>query len=156
MPSDSRPHDDPYRNDAKWTPTLMDAGWTAIPSVLIERQFQLGLDPLEMNLILHLANYWWRADNLPHPSVRRIAWDIGVSYRTVQRRIAALEHRGLITRITRRHPCFGSNTNLYSFDGLIEALTPWAEQKAHLKQVRAEFEPSWMDPDIRARGTEGS
>jgi hypothetical protein len=147
--------DDPYRNNAKWTSLLMDAGWTAVPSLLIERQDELGLDALDMNIILHLASYWWRADNLPHPSVQRIACAIGVTARTVQKRIAALERDGLITRIQRRHTRFGSNTNLYSFDGLIAALQPFAEHKARLKDERQVYEAEWMDVDRRARGTEG-
>ena len=32
--------------EKKWTKPLVDAGWTAIPSVIFERQHALGLDPL--------------------------------------------------------------------------------------------------------------
>ena len=30
------------RNEEKWTPALMDAGWTVIPSIILERQQALG------------------------------------------------------------------------------------------------------------------
>jgi len=76
-------------NEKKWSKALMDAGWTALPSVIIERQKALGLDALDMNIILHLANYWWTRDNKPHPSKKTIAEAIGVAPRTVQRRITA-------------------------------------------------------------------
>src|SRR4051794_303220 len=33
-------------NEKKWSKTLMDAGWNAIPNVLIEKQAALGLDAL--------------------------------------------------------------------------------------------------------------
>lgn len=69
----------------------MDAGWTVIPSVIIERQQVLGLDALDVNILLHLATYWWTPDNKPHPAKKTIADAIGVEPRTVQRRIAALE-----------------------------------------------------------------
>jgi hypothetical protein len=60
-------------NEKKWSKVLMDAGWTAMPSVIIERQKALGLDSLDMNIILHLASYWWTRDNKPHPSKTTIA-----------------------------------------------------------------------------------
>jgi predicted transcriptional regulator len=116
-------------NEAKWSKPLMTAGWNALPSVIIEKQEALGLDAIDMNIILHLSNYWWRRDNLPHPSVGTIANAIGVKPRTVQKRIAALHAVGLLTRTERRYPGQGSKTNLYSFEGLIKAALPHAEEK---------------------------
>jgi hypothetical protein len=74
-------------NEAKWSKPLMAAGWTAMPSVIVERQEALGLDALDMNIILHLSHYWWTPENLPHPSVETIAKAVGVKRRTVQKRI---------------------------------------------------------------------
>ena len=85
-------------NERKWSKPLMDAGWTAIPSVIIERQRALGLDALDINILLHLATYWWTHDNKPHPAKGTIAEAMNVKPRTVQRRIAALENAGLIWR----------------------------------------------------------
>jgi hypothetical protein len=117
------------RNEAKWSKPLMAAGWNAIPSIIIEKQQALGLDALDMNIILHLSNYWWQADKLPFPSVDTIAQAIGVKPRTIQKRISALHALGLLTRIERRHTRFGSDTNLYSFEGLIAAAAPHAKEK---------------------------
>ncbi len=116
-------------NERKWSKLLMDAGWTVIPSVIIERQQVLGLDALDVNILLHLATYWWTPDNKPHPAKKTIADAIGVEPRTVQRRIAALEKDGLIRREERRIPGQGSRPNLYHFDGLIKAARPYAEEK---------------------------
>lgn len=124
-------------NEEKWSPELMDAGWTAIPSVLIERQAALGLDALDINIILHLSSYWWTRDNKPHPSKRTIAEAVGKKPRTVQRRIAALEAAGLIRREERRIPGKGSQTNLYHFDGLIKAAKPYAKEKVIERTRRA-------------------
>lgn len=117
------------RNEAKWTKPLMEAGWNAIPSIIIEKQEALGLDAIDMNIILHLSNYWWHADNLPCPSVETIARAVGVSGRTVQKRVKALQELGLLTRTERRNTRFGSDTNLYSFEGLIAASLPFAKEK---------------------------
>jgi len=121
-------------NEKKWSKTLMDAGWTAVPSVIIERQKALGLDALDMNIILHLASYWWTRDNKPHPSKRTIAEAIGVTPRTIQRRITALQSSGFIRREERRVRGKGSRTNLYHFDGLISAAQPYAKEK--IKKIR--------------------
>lgn len=124
------------RNEAKWSKPLMAAGWNAIPSIIIEKQEALGLDALDMNIIVHLSNYWWHADKLPCPSVATIAKAIGVQPRTVQKRIAALQASGLITRVERRESRFGSQTNLYGFDGLIKAASPFAEEKIAEREKR--------------------
>ncbi len=120
-------------NEKKWSKTLMDAGWTAVPSVIIERQQALGLDSIDVNILLHLSTYWWTHDNKPHPSKKTIADAIGVKPRTVQRHIAELETAKLIRREERRVYGKGSRTNLYHFDGLIKAAQPFAQEK--LKEI---------------------
>lgn len=122
-------------NEKKWSKTLMDAGWTAVPSIILERQKALGLDALDLNILLYLTTYWWTHDNMPHPSKRTIADALNVKPRTVQRRIAELEAGGLIRREERRIAGKGSRTNLYHFDGLIKAALPYAKEK--LQEVAA-------------------
>lgn len=117
------------RNEKKWTPALMAAGWTVIPSIIMERQQALGLDPVDVNILLQLARYWWYEDNPPHPSKKAIAECIGRSESTVQRRIAAMEAGGLIKRVARYDKKYGQQTNEYHFDGLITAATPFAKEK---------------------------
>src|SRR3546814_10252341 len=58
-------------NEKKWTKPLMDAGWTALPSVIIENQRQLMLSPLDLNIIVYLASKWWTAEGKPFPSKTR-------------------------------------------------------------------------------------
>lgn len=128
------------RNEAKWTKPLIDAGWNAIPSIIIEKQEALGLDAIDMNIIVHLSNYWWHADNLPCPSVATIAKAIGVKPRTVQKRIKALHELGLLTRTERRETRRGSDTNLYGFEGLITAALPYAQEKLAAREKRRQAE----------------
>lgn len=122
-------------NEKKWTPTLMKAGWTVLPNVIFERQQALGLDPLDVNILLHIASYWWSMESKPYPSKVTIAKAIGVDPRTVQRRIAALETAKLIRREQRRISKVGSKTNVYHLDGLIAAATPYAIEKVQEREV---------------------
>ena len=89
----------------------------------------MGLDATDVNILLHLASYWWTKDNKPHPSKKTIAEALCVTPRTVQRRIAAMEKAGFIYREERRIPSKGSRTNRYHFDGLIKAARPFAKEK---------------------------
>ncbi|MDU0343148.1 hypothetical protein [Bosea rubneri] len=121
------------KNEAKWTKTVLAAGWNAFPSIIIEKQEALGLDAIDINIILHLSNYWWVKENLPHPSVGAVAKALRISERTVQKRITALCKTGFMERTERRNTRVGSTTNLYSFNGLIEKVSPFAKEK--LQQV---------------------
>jgi len=126
------------QNEKKWTQTLMKAGWTVFPSVILDRQQAFGLDALDINILLHLAKYWWYSDNPPHPSKQSIAECMGVSKSTVQRRIAHMEKDGLISRRPRFEPKYGQKTNSYHFDGLIKAATPFAEEAIASKAQQKE------------------
>jgi hypothetical protein len=116
-------------NEKKWTKDLLAGGWTVLPSIIFEKQHALGLDPIDINIIGHLSIYWWEKANLPHPSVGTIAAAINVKPRTVQKHIKSMEALGFMTRIERRQKGQGSKTNLYSFEGLIKAATPFALEK---------------------------
>lgn len=124
-------------NEKKWTPALMKAGWTVLPNVIFERQQALGLSPLDINIILHIASYWWTESGKPHPSKVTIAKAIGIKPRSVQRRIAALEAAGLIRREERRISRSGSKTNIYHLDGLIKEAKPYALEKVQEREAKA-------------------
>lgn len=64
-------------NEQKWSKQLLAAGWSLIPNVLLERQQALGLDAVDINIILHLVRHWWYSEKLPHPSKRTIAECMG-------------------------------------------------------------------------------
>lgn len=115
-------------NEKKWTKPLMDAGWTALPSVIIENQRQLGLGPLDLNIVVYLASKWWTAEGKPFPSKSTMAKAMNVHPRTIQKHIAGLEGAGYIRREERRTET-GSRTNIYHLDGLIEAAAPFAAEK---------------------------
>ena len=45
------------RNEEKWSPALMEPGWTVIPSIILEKQHALGLDAIDVNILMHLARF---------------------------------------------------------------------------------------------------
>jgi DNA-binding transcriptional regulator YhcF (GntR family) len=124
-------------NEKKWSAPLMKAGWTVLPNVIFERQKALGLDAIDVNIILHIASYWWTKESKPHPSKRTIAAAMGIEPRTVQRRIAQLEAAKLIRREERRNAGHVSQTNVYHLDGLIEAAKPYAIEKIQEREAKA-------------------
>ena len=122
--------------EQKWSPELIEAGWTVLPAALIEHQRALGIDATDINIILHLANRWWTADNRPMPSKTSIAHAMKIDPSTVRRRIQAMEKAGLIFREQRRISKEGSKTNVYHLDGLIEELKPFAAKMVEQKKAR--------------------
>lgn len=124
-------------NEKKWTKPLMDAGWTALPSVIVENQRQLGLEPLDLNIVVYLASKWWTAEGKPYPSKNTMAAAMNVHPRTIQKHIASLEAAGYIRREERRTDA-GSRTNIYHLDGLIAAAKPFADEK--LEEIKEKSE----------------
>ena len=112
----------------------MEAGWTALPSIILEKQQALGLDAIDVNILLQLARHWWYAENPPYPSKATIAQCLGVSTSTVRRHIAGMEAARFIRREARFDNKFGGQeSNIYHFDGLIDAATPFAEEAIDLR-----------------------
>lgn len=122
--------------EQKWSSELIEAGWTVLPAALIEHQRALGIDAIDINIILHLANRWWTADNRPMPSKNSIAEAMKIDPSTVRRRIQRMEAAGFIRREERRISQVGSKTNIYHLDGLIEELKPFAAQMIAQKKAR--------------------
>lgn len=79
---------------AKWGQDLISAGWVAFPSTILERQDALGLDAIDINIILQITKHWFEPGALPHPSKANIARAMGIAPRTVQKRLAKLEAVG--------------------------------------------------------------
>ena len=94
----------------------------------------MGLDVVDLGIILHLVKHWWSAAEPPFPSKRRIAQAMGISERTVQRHVAEMEAKGYVTREQQR--LGGGRPNRYHLNGLIERLMPFAEEANQEKQER--------------------
>lgn len=106
-----------------------------LPSIILERQDALGLDPTDVNNLMHLTRHSWYTDNPPHPSKASMAKAMGIHPSTVQRHLARMEDAGFIRREERytKQKSGGQDTNKCHFDGLIKEATPYAEEFIRLR-----------------------
>lgn len=151
MAAKKKAEDDEHlkENRKKWG-SLLEPGWTIIPNIILEKQHALGLDPVDVNLIAHLARHWWHADRAPYPSHSSLATCLNVDRSTVLRRLKALRAAGLIDWTVRKRPDGGQSSNAYDLSGLIEAAKPFAaealehraEDQARRKARRAKKKPA--------------
>lgn len=121
---------------SKWGEKLAESGWTSFPNVIFERQQALQLSPLDINILLHLAGSWWNAESNPYRSKKTLALAIGVTPRTIQRRIEEMERWGYIKRIYRKAGVGDNLPNEYDLSGLIEKVMPFAEEKLATRAER--------------------
>ena len=61
---------------AKWGSAL-DAGFQIVPNVLIRAQSKLGLDALDLAILLNINLHWWTPHDLPYPRTSMIANRVG-------------------------------------------------------------------------------
>jgi DNA-binding MarR family transcriptional regulator len=119
-----------------WGKKAMATGFVQIPSILFKRQRELGLDPVDMNIVAQLATYWWTKEKLPFPSKASLADALGVDQSTIRRRMAALEKRGYVRRIIRSGNANAQIANQYDMSGLIQRLQPHAEEVLAEREAR--------------------
>jgi len=119
----------------KWSTLLTKPGWVSLPSTILEAQAELGLEPVDINIILHLANYWWTKEKKPYPSKATIASRMNRTPNAIQKRIARLEKMGLVKRIERfDKDSKGQLSNTYELGGLIEKAKPYAKEIMKLRR----------------------
>ncbi len=125
----------------KWGSQIYSLGWAGIPNILIERQQKLGIDSVDMNILLILIKHWWEKDNNPYPSKKTIADMIGRDSTTVQRHIRDLERKGIIERKPRYNSKSvggGQKSNEYVLTGLVRKLKQLATEEINTKKEREE------------------
>lgn len=113
-------------NTRKWGNDIVDAGWIYLPSTLVLKRRELGLDAVDLNIVLVLLQHWWRKHDLPFPTKARIGGLVGIDPSNVRKRLARLEADGLITRQVRPKGGARNDSNVYSFGGLIAKAKPLA------------------------------
>jgi DNA-binding transcriptional ArsR family regulator len=102
----------------KWGAALV-GGFQVIPNVLVRAQAHLGLDAVDLVVLLNMNMHWWKKGDFPFPRPTIIAKRMGISKRTVERRIEKLVKAGLLERI----PLEGKdNLRRYRLDGLVKRL----------------------------------
>ena len=109
-------------SERKWGRAVMDLGFCIIPSLLLRAQARLGLNPTQLSLLMHLADYWWDAERKPYPAMKTLGARLKLSPRQVRRYVAELEQAGLLTRIERTASHRGKLSNEYDLSGLVKRL----------------------------------
>ncbi len=117
-------------SEKKWGKEAMDLGFCIIPSLLLKAQRRLGLNPTQLAVLMHLADFWWEAERRPYPSKKTLSERLNLGERQIQRYIAELEAAGLVQRIERTAAHRGKLSNQYDLSGLV----------AKLKELAPEFQ----------------
>ena len=100
----------------------MKLGYTPLPNLLLRAQAKLGLSPMQLNVLLHLAEHWWEADKVPFVAKDTIARRMNKSPRQIQRYITQLERTGFVIRQERFRGYGVQTANGYSLNGLVKKL----------------------------------
>jgi DNA-binding transcriptional ArsR family regulator len=109
-------------SDKKWGPAVMKLGYSMVPSLIFWAQARLNLSPVQLVLLLHLADFWWHRDQMPFPSKAELSERMNLSQRQIQRHMAQLEADGFIERNPRFHYKGGQQNNEYNMNGLVSKL----------------------------------
>lgn len=109
-------------SERKWGKAVMKLGFSVLPSLIFRAQQRLGLTPVQLAVLLQIADYWWDHDRKPYPSKNTLSERLGLSTRQIQRHIAELEKAGFVRRIERRAAHRGKLSNEYDLGGLVERL----------------------------------
>jgi hypothetical protein len=127
-----------------WGKSVYSHGYAGIPSILIQAQRRLGINPTQMNIIIHLLDYWHEPSRRPFPRKKELATRIGVTDKTIQNNVRALEKAGLIRRQLRKTGAGDWNSNIYHLDGLVQkvqAIEPeFAAEKKKRRAAKAALE----------------
>jgi len=99
------------------------AGYQLVPNVIFRAQHYLGLDSRDVVILLNLSLHWWGPLNLPFPSPEIISQRMGVSRRTIERRLEVLEREGFIKRLKPSAAAEGKpKVRKFELTGLVEKL----------------------------------
>jgi len=87
-----------YKLEEKWGHKVLSHGWTAVPNTLVRGMSDLGLDPTSLVILLYLSVFWWESEKLPYPSIQTMSKEIGVSSKTIERKLSHMEKNGILVR----------------------------------------------------------
>lgn len=125
-------------NVKKWGKDVMDAGYTLVPNVLIERQRALGLDSVDLNILLVILSHWWTPDSRAFLAKETIGEAVGKSARTVQRRIVRMKADGILDTIERYTSTGRRTANGFDLQKLATGAGPFAKELLAERKRRAE------------------
>lgn len=127
----------PSSTEVIWGKEVLRHGYTAVPSILIRAQRRLGINAMQLNIVLQLLDYWIDPGRRPFPSKKDIADRIGVTGKTIQINIRAMEQAGLIKRELRKTKAGDWNSNIYHLDGLIGRVSKLEPDFAKVREEKS-------------------
>ena len=129
-----------------WGKAVYSHGYAGIPSIFIQAQRRLGINPTQMNIIIQLLDYWHEPTRRPFPTKKDLSKRIGVTDKTIQNNIRALEQAGLIKRQQRKTAAGDWNSNIYDLSGLIDKVRALEPEFAAEKKKRRDAKAALQTP----------
>lgn len=129
-----RPKAGQQASEKKWGKAVMGLGFSIVPSLIFRAQARLGLSPVQLALLLHLADYWWHRAQMPYPSKAALAARMNLSSRQIQRYLTELEEGGFIKRVERFASHKGQQSNEYDLTGLVKKLQKLEPEFSEVKE----------------------
>lgn len=133
-----RPKAAERESEKKWGQAVMDLGYSTIPSLIFRAQARLGLSPVQLALLMHLADYWWKRAQMPFPSKATLAERMNLSPRQIQRYLTELENAEFIERVERYAGHKGQQSNEYNLSGLVKKLKKLEPEFSEVKEQAKE------------------
>lgn len=146
-------------SEKKWGKAVMDLGYSTVPSLIFRAQARLGLSPVQLTLLLHLADYWWKRAQMPFPSKATLAERMNLGPRQIQRYLTELEDGGFIQRVERYAGHKGQQSNEYNLNGLVKKLQKLEPEFSEVKEKAIEESKNVVKRGglaVRARRDKGS
>jgi len=102
LKQEKRPAENPSGVRAKWGDAVTDSGWTTVPNTLLKNAYRLKLDPTETLTLIYLLRFWWHVDDMPYPSISKTSIEMGVTRKTMAKKFASLQDKGLIKLVKQK------------------------------------------------------
>lgn len=125
-------------SEKKWGKPAIAAGFTLFPSVLLHKQHALGLDCIDVVIILQILKHWWHAESAPYPSQVQLAKTMNIDLSTIKRHLARLKSAGLVTWTSRTSKHGGQASNAYDLSGLIKHVHEFAVEELVAREKEAD------------------
>lgn len=129
-----------------WGKAVYGHGYAGIPSMLIQAQRRLGINPMQMNIIIQLLDYWREPSRKPFPTKRELAQRMDVTEKTIQNNTRKLERAGLLLREQRKTAAGDWNSNIYHLEGLVARVQALEPEFAAEKKLRRERKAALQTP----------
>jgi len=98
----------------------------------------LGLNPVDMNILINLLSHWWKPSDKVYPSQDAIAKRMGVSKRTVQRSIDKMELLKIIEVQSTKRSSQYKGRNVYNLKPLaliLDQTAPMVRDKIDMAKM---------------------